>query len=217
MNSAPRRWAAAAALAALVSMRMAGAAGATTFVETPPDAGVTPATARVVPAGTTQIDGLIAAPGDYDLYKFAVSAPVTLQIDMGNSTFDENLILFDGAGHGLAGNDDFVGNDSEITYDLAAGVYYLAAGVNNMSAFDAANAAFITNDTGNLDTPTTAVLDHIGPGQAPHNLSNAPYTITFSAETGAVPEPTAMAAGVVVAAASLARRRRGRKPTTPAR
>jgi MYXO-CTERM domain-containing protein len=212
MNSSARRAAAmTAACAALVSMRMTGVAGATTFVETPPDAGVTPATARVVPAGTTQIDGLIAAPGDYDLFKFAVSAPVTMQIDMGNSAFDDNLILFDGAGHGLAGNDDFVGSDSEITYDLTAGVYYLAAGVNNMSAFDATNTAFITNDTGILETPTTAVLDHIGPGQAPHNLSNLPYTITLSAETGAVPEPAAGGAGLIAAAGLLARRRRERR------
>jgi hypothetical protein len=212
MNFAARRSAAAmaAACAAVVSVQMAGVAGATTFTETPPDAGVTPATARVVPAGTTQIDGLIAAAGDYDLYKFAVSAPATFQIDMGNSAFDDALILFDGAGHGLAGNDDFIGSDSRIIYDLPAGVYYLAAGVNNMAAFTAGNASFITDDTGTLDTPTTAVLDHIGPGQAPHNLSNQPYTITFSAETGSVPEPAALgAAGVVVAAASLARRRRG--------
>jgi hypothetical protein len=207
MNFAARRSAAAVAAvcAAVVSLRMAGVASATTFVETPPDAGVTPATARVVPVGTSQIDGLIAAPGDYDLYQFAVSASVTMQIDMGNSSFDENLILFDGVGHGLAGNDDFNGNDSEITYDLTPGAYYLAAGVNNMSAFDASNTAFITNDTGNLDTPTTAVLDHIGPGLAPHNLSNQSYTITFTA----LPEPgLAIVAVGVGAACSLGRSRR---------
>jgi hypothetical protein len=201
-----------AVFAGLVSVSLSGLARGATFAESP-DAGVTPATALVVPADTTQIDGLIAVPGDYDLYKFALSAPVTLQIDMGNSLFDDNLILFDGAGHGLAGNDDFIGDSSEITYDLLAGTYFLAAGVNNMSAFTAAGTVFITDAVGNLDTPTTAVLDHIGPALAPHNLSNQPYTITFGTPTSAVPEPTAAIAGsAVVVLAAFGPPRRGRRP-----
>jgi hypothetical protein len=192
-----------AILAAMFSLQLTGRAHGATIAESP-DAGVTPSTALVVPSDTTQINGLIAAAGDYDLYKFALSAPVTLQIDMGNSLFDDNLILFDGAGHGLAGNDDFVGDSSQITYDLSAGTYFLAAGVNNMSAFTSTGAVFIADNAGNLDTPTTAVLDHIGPALAPHNLSNQPYTITFSTATGAVPEPASAAAaawGLVVLAA----------------
>jgi len=192
----------------------AGAAAAVPFTETT-DAGRDMASAIVLPDGTTSINGQIVntAISDVDLYKFSLSAMTTLTIRMLFPGEDANLILFNGLGQGLAGDDDDGSScadsaglgslDSCLTLSLAAGDYFLGAGDNNMGAFEnAADAAagtndFIDNDFGILSVPTTETLGLIGAESGDTDLNDeGPYTIEFSeavsGPVAAVPLPATL-------------------------
>lgn len=146
------------------------------------DAGQTLATAQTVPGGVTTINGTLNVSGDVDLYKltFSTAASVTFHA---TSAGDPNLILFDSAGHGLWGDDDAGGGpsglDSQITWTVAPGTYYLAYGNNNIYGYDSANNMFCGDDSGNCSGNTTSVLDHFSSQAGP----TQPYTITLSAAT----------------------------------
>ena len=164
------------------------------------DAGNTIPTAIVVGPGITEIQGSLSR--DEDLWGFNVFSAETVQLLLYNSPFDENLILFDSLGRGIAGNDDIgrgsaspgtdlppgvSGLDSEIVAFLDPGLYYVAAGRNNMDGLDSSGSSFITNDSGLLSTPTTRTLASLrssgGTGE---------YTLAINRSTANpdVPEPT---------------------------
>lgn len=171
---------------------------AQTFVETQ-DTGNDIATAIVLPAGTTQVEGSLNS--DHDLWGFNVSSSQSVQILLGLSPFDDNLILFDSLGRGIAGNDDIGrgsaspginlpagigGLDSEIVAFLDPGLYYIGVGRNNSSGIGSNGISFIDNDSGLLASPTIDVLDFVGGSQG-----TGGYTLFFSPPTAAsVPEPT---------------------------
>ncbi len=189
---------------------------ATTLVETS-DAGNTIPTAIVVGDEVTQIEGVLEA--DHDLWGFSIGASQSVQILLWNSPFDENLLLFDSQGRGLAGNDDIgrgtaspgidlppgvSGLDSEIVTFLDPGTYYVGVGANNSSGFTSADVSFISNDSGLLQTPTTDVLGYVG-----GSLGNGEYTLAINR---IVPEPastSAMALFAMVVVGTYRRRLRG--------
>ncbi|MSP67551.1 MAG: hypothetical protein EXQ96_05560 [Alphaproteobacteria bacterium] len=121
---------------ALGAAAMIGMAGAVVVTESG-DAGNTPATAQVLPGATTEITGEIGDGQDTDLYKFTLIADGTVTTNMHSPVRDVNLIVFNGLGQGLAGDDDddssctpidaLAGFDSCLTLELTAGVYYFAA------------------------------------------------------------------------------------------
>ena len=160
------------------------------FTESP-DAGNTPATSLVLPANTTRVEGTVV-PNDYDLYLFAVAMQTTMTIDLGESNFDDNLLLFNAAGQGLTGNDDGGdGLDSRIIRLLPAGNYYLGVGLNNMAAFTDSGIEFIDNDDGDLANPSTLSLGYIGHEFGFGHGTSSAYALTFSVATGpVVPEPS---------------------------
>lgn len=217
-------------LASLVAAAtLSAGAAAQTFTEGA-DAGQTLATAQAVPAGTTTIHGTLGTAGDVDLYSFTVSTAgiVTIRAwgneEQGNCrVIDANLILFNGAGNPLWGDDDgYAGTvclGSQIVLNLAAGTYYLAFGNDNIEAFytTTSDGFLCGNDVGDCST-STGVLDHfISNGDAP----TGPYTITFALPAGgggtgpssvaAVPGPTGWLLLPLLAVVGLAGARRFRR------
>jgi len=168
------------------------------FTETT-DTGNTISTAIVLGLGVNQVNGSLNI--DQDLWGFDLTVGQTIQITSGNSPFDDNLILFDGLGRGIAGNDDIgrasaspginlppgiSGLDSEIVAFLNPGRYYIAVGQNNISGLSTNGINFINNDSGLFSTPTTEQLASIT-GSA----GTGDYTLTINAPLGiGVPEPT---------------------------
>ncbi|MGF1500685.1 MAG: VPLPA-CTERM sorting domain-containing protein [Paracoccaceae bacterium] len=179
----------------------AGSAGAVTFTETT-DAGVTPDTATVLPAGTTSVAGTIVNTtiSDVDLYKFTLDSATRLTIRGIFPNQDANLLLFNGLGQGIAANDDFsvqgdgdidgacdntsgLGDlDSCLSIDLDAGMYFIGFGDNNTAAFENesvfqngnpfSNLDFFDDDFGFLSEPTTAVLGLIGAETGPDDIND---------------------------------------------
>ena len=166
------------------------------------DAGYTMATATVVPGGTTTINGSITntTVNDVDLYRIAVttSGPFTIEAKANVPNMpDMNLLVFDSAGHMLAGDDDndsgctvitsLNGYDSCLTLNLTAGTYYIAVGTNNIGAFvspaDVPSGYFASNDSGILSLPSAEVVGLVASESSLGNDEGA-YTINFSAATG---------------------------------
>ena len=172
-----------------ITIGSAATVQAATVTETT-DAGATMPTAMVLPSGTTQVNGVLTPSGDEDLYKFSVSAAATYDIYLGTSPFDDNLILFNGLGQGLEGDDDGgSGFDSRIIRSLAPGDYFIGVGVNNMYGYTAGNVSFISNDSGALGSPTASTLGYINSIVS----SRGSYVMTFSPATSGnlIPLPAA--------------------------
>lgn len=161
------------------------------------DAGPLLSTAKAVPAGVNRITGRVRTPGDADLYCFIVPSAGVVTIRMSSLTVDSNLLLFDGDGHALFGDDDSWPDgpnaddyDSEIQLALTPGLYYLGCGSNNVYAYDnptdlqQKSNEFFSNDTGDNGGPTTEVL--YGVASDDESVSG-PYTILLSFTTGGVP------------------------------
>lgn len=188
------------------------------------DAGIDIPTAFIVPGGTTQINGTIgpatAFGSDVDLYRFGVATTGTFSIQTNrvSGTLDMNLILFNGLGQGLAGDDDDNSGgtpivplgtslDSLLTLTLTAGDYFIAVGDNNMAAFETVadylvadgSIDFIGNDSEILPGPTTETLGLVGAEFGPTEINDVgDYILYFSSATAAtqvnaVPEPSAFA------------------------
>lgn len=171
------------------------------------DAGHTMGTAQAVAWGTTQINGTIDDGQDTDLYRFSLVFDAMLTIEMLFPNEDANLLLFNGLGQGLAGDDDdnsdctsisVLGSlDSCLTLQLAAGDYFFGVGDNNMAAFASEldfidTDDFIDNDWGILNSPTFETLGRIGPEFGP-SASNGTGDYTVNLAVYAVPEPSSLA------------------------
>lgn len=189
---------------------------ATLFTETS-DAGLTVGTAQVVPWGTTDIYGYLDS-HDVDLYQLTFGAAGVFEFYLGDSPFDDNLVLFDGAGHGIEGDDDGGGwwgdpLDAYIGVSLNAGTYLIAVGANNIWAFDSGNGALIGNDSGYVGL-TPNVLDYWyadGSGTGNYRLRISPAT--SSPEGSEIPEPSTwilVGTGLVSAAGIRRLRHRAR-------
>lgn len=188
----------------MVTATLSAGAVAQTFNEMG-DAGQTLATAQTVPGGVTTIQGNTQSPGDVDLYRFSVTTAGSVTITAWGAdaapscppypTIDANLILFNGAGVPLWGDDD---SDpahcygSQIVMNLAAGNYYLAFGENNIEAMGPIDEYICSNDDGDCTGDGTPLDHFLAGGEAA-----GAYTITFSQATGgsrsnvaAVPGPT---------------------------
>lgn len=166
----------------------AGVASATTYNEIG-DAGQTVGTAQIVADGTTSISGTLSYPYDVDLYGFSLDATTSLVIDglgWAQSGIDSNLILFDGLGHGIEGDDDGGSStlESRISITLAAGSYLIAFGDNNIGARNSTGGTIIHNDSGyvGLTSDTLAYFDAYG-------NSTGTYTINFSEAVSAPAVP----------------------------
>ncbi len=126
-------------------------ANATIITETV-DAGDRMDTAMVLGAGITQVNGMMHGNEDVDLYKFYVDTTQSYTIYLGNSQFgpdSDNLILFNGLGQGLEGDDaGGAGLDAQIIRMLTVGWYYIGAGPNNIAGFTDDGTKFIYNDQG---------------------------------------------------------------------
>ncbi len=196
----------------LFAATLSSGAVAQTFNEVG-DAGQTLATAQWVPGGTTTIQGNLQTAGDVDLYRFSLGTAGIVTIngwgvegsvpDCASNTYpviDANLILFNGAGLPLWGDDD--GDSaahcygSRVELNLPAGTYYLAFGENNIEAYDAANNPICDNDSDDCSSSTTPLAYFDADGE-----ETGPYTITFSKPTSgggnagsvaSVPGPTGL-------------------------
>jgi hypothetical protein len=128
---------------------LAAPALAQTFTEKG-DAGVTEATAAIVPPKVNRIVGTLkpgtgnafqANPADVDVYAFTLSQTTDVLIDAKSTFFDMNLLLLREGFFGIFGDDDGgSGNDSRVPNDgnplvLPPGTYYVAVGINNIGAY----------------------------------------------------------------------------------
>lgn len=171
------------------------------------DAGETLADAVLLPTINNGLVGQID--NDVDLFGFTLASDLELTISATSSDFDMNLVLFNGLGQGLAGNDDLGRNggcdigdrflDSCLNLSLAAGDYFVAIGANNVNAFSVGNNALIGNDSGILAAPTAGTL-----ASFTHGSGGGEYRVTFGVP---VPAPATVAL-VVLALAGVRLTRR---------
>ncbi len=151
-------------------LALAGNANAIMMMETG-DAGQTLGTAQTLGAGTTSILGTLAPPGqastDVDLYRFGWGGGVLSVNSFGPPNVgDPQLFLFDAAGNGVAENDDSAagGLQSEITLNLAAGVYHLAISLFNNDPIDAGGNELFDFPTSFLDLNGNTIQGPTGAG-----------------------------------------------------
>jgi hypothetical protein len=202
------------AAALSLSLALAGAASAATYNEVG-DAGATIATAQAVAAGTTTINGSLQSPFDVDLYSFTLASATSIVIDglgWALSGIDSNLILFDGLGHGIFGDDDSgpATLESRISLTLAAGSYLLAYGDNNIYSYDSLNHYVIGDDDGFVGL-TSNTHDHF----MAYGGRTGAYQINFSTAVdgpAAVPLPASLPL-MLVAVGGMAGLRRARRKT----
>jgi hypothetical protein len=103
-----------------------------------------------LPGGTTQVTGTATNDNDGELLRFGIGADATVTFDLDFLSGDANLLLFNGVGNPLEGDDDDgSGFDSRITIFLTAGEYLIGIGANNFAGFDAGVNEIIDNDNGN--------------------------------------------------------------------
>jgi hypothetical protein len=155
-----------------------------------------PPLAQSVTNGTTQITGL-AGSNDVDMFSFGWTGGALTINTAGSTLVDPILYLFDSAGLGIAGNDDALGLQSQLTFAaLGAGNYFAAIGSCCQQPQSAGGAIFPFVFVGGQELPT-------GPGGgAPitgWDVEGGPgstaYLINFSSQVNgtSVPEPTTLA------------------------
>jgi len=175
------------------------------------DAGQTLAEALLLPGGTTGVTGQID--NDVDLFGFSLATDTDLTISAVSNAFDMNLLVFNGMGQGLAGNDDLdrnggctVGNfplDSCLTLSLVAGDYFFAVGANNVSALDINDVEIMEDDSGILGMPTANSVASFTSGTGAGS-----YRVSFETPSS-VPAPASlMLAGLALVGLRLSRRHR---------
>lgn len=215
----------AAAGAAFAALSAGGAAQAIIINETS-DFGDSVGTEFILPAGTTEVLGTNFGFEDGDLFRFAYDALTTATLGLDFVTGDANLILFNGAGNPLFGDDDRgPGLDSEITFTFAPGEYLVGVGRNNFAGFDADGNKIIDNDTGlcspGADCNPAGVLAFVGSESGNTGGDPTDYRLTFSIPTSGigseptpVPEPASLLGLLTVGAlgaGSALKRKQGQK------
>lgn len=153
------------------------------------DAGFTRSAAeQVINRGVFEITGSFLDPADCDVYCFAVDSEQDVDIEI-ITGFDTCLLLFDGEGRGLEGDDDDGSlTDARITRTLSRGLYYMAVsrhgGVGLQAYENAADLEAFSNPILDDDYGAVAVTAESFYGVA-NELSPVgpedPYTIRFFA------------------------------------
>jgi hypothetical protein len=195
------------------------------------DAGQVLGTSQAIPTpGVDRITGSFSTAEHIDLYRFWLPDgsffASTVNADTGVTTLvDTQLYLFDGAGIGLAGNDDFLGDGLQSRVDkafLPEGLYYLGISSYNWDPISVAGLIFPDSSSFGGE----AQWEPTGVGQASplwswqsnsgsgSTTSTGPYTIVMS-ETAklpmeGVPEPCSLAFLGLGAGLAAWRRRRAR-------
>lgn len=178
--------------ALVLTLSIATSARANTFTEGT-DVGNTEATAVVLPAGTTQINGTLAAgttnhfgvdPVDVDVYCFTVTETVPMNAIQVTAAFNTNILILREGFFGMEGQDGG-GLSSTLSVLLPPGTYYIAVGRNNIAAFPAgstipADAAW-DNDTGQVPGPEQLIpIAFIGSRDAdPDDTAGDAYSVTM--------------------------------------
>jgi len=191
-------------LGGLLSLISATSALAITHAESP-DAGITEATAQVLPANIDMVTGTLKAgttgpfgidPTDVDVFCFTLNAPVTgATIEVSTPDFDSNLLLLKEGFFGIWGD-----ADGEIVTDLPAGTYYIAVGINNIGAYDATATMALDdvwdNDDDELSPGDAAIpIVFIGSESAdPEDTTGQTYSVAFNFVTSDDPATIAAAA-----------------------
>ncbi|MDQ7012603.1 MAG: DVUA0089 family protein [Planctomycetota bacterium] len=200
------------AIAALVAV--AGSANAQVFNEigdatdTPPGQSVT--------NGTTSIMGTNMG-ADADVYGFSWGGgSLTIDSFGGADGFDTQLHLFDGNGNGIGENDDSsnggTGLESQISLNLAAGIYLIGITEFNNDAQDAGGNDIFGFTNTYLDDLGNFIQGLEGGGalaqwDGSSFGSGGRYVINFSSPVNAVPAPGAMALLGLGGIAAIRRRR----------
>jgi hypothetical protein len=141
----------------------------------------------------TEINGVVSAFGDIDLYKFVID-------QTGNTTFDGmpakdgpqlniNMFLFNDKGNPLFSVEPVATNEMKFDFVTKAGIYFLGIGSDDLDAFDAMGNPIAGNDSG--VTNGNGVLSKWSAG----NETTGAYRITISTvPTNAVPTPVLLPA-----------------------
>jgi hypothetical protein len=153
--------------AIILAFAATGVASAVTLTESG-DAGSLPPGAQAANGAVDLITGALSAPNDEDLYKICLTGGKTFSATTeGSQLTDPQLFLFDAAGRGVYGNDDFSSDFEGLQSTLpaghpltpsAGGIYYLG-----ISSF----ANVPVSQGGQIFTygPTSfPILEPIGPG-----------------------------------------------------
>ena len=134
---------------ALSASAISNQAGATVFSESV-DAGITLATATVLPGGTDVINGSIGSPNNSDVadvFRFTWAGGIFSALTTAGS--DPMLWVFDLAGTMLAFDDDSSGLQAALSINLAAGDYLL--GLADYSTNYAGNLAGFAGEPNNSE------------------------------------------------------------------
>lgn len=197
--------------AAALGVGFAGSAEAITVNEIT-DFGNSVGTEFFLPEGTTEVLGTNFGAEDGDLLRFAFDTLTTATISLDFFTGDANLLLFNGAGNPLFGDDDAgPGFDSEISFTFDPGEYLVGIGRNNFAGFDANGNEIIDNDH-DLCEPNpicneAGILAFVDSETGSSGGPSHDYRLTFSVPTSAistdptpVPEPASILGLVAISA-----------------
>lgn len=164
------------------------------------DAGITEATAAVVPPRITKITGTYKPgtdgpfgpnPADIDVFAFTLAKTTAVSISApAINGIDTNLLLLKEGFFGIFGDDDGgSGFDSLIELTLPAGTYYIAIGDNNIGAYPFGSTTAGDDEWDNdsdLLSPAEAAIPiaFIGSESSnPDETTGQAYEITFNFST----------------------------------